>query len=145
MIGGGCGKGCCMEASKRKIVIADDESDIINALKDSLAAGFDVYSALNGQEAVKIINRVLPDLIIMDVLMPVMDGIEACVRVKGDPKTKDIPVLFLTAVNQVEDTQRCFKAGGDSHMLKPFSPSKLQAKVEDMLLKAQIKKGLKVV
>ncbi len=134
-----------MGDAKQKILIADDEGGIINAVRDTLSANFDIYSALNGEEAVKIINKVSPDLVIMDVLMPVMDGVEVCMRVKRDPKTRNIPILFLTAVDQVEGTQRCFQAGGDAHMLKPFSPAKLQAKVEDMLMKAEIKKGLRAV
>lgn len=134
-----------MNSVKKTIVVADDEGDIINALRDTLSVKFDIYTALNGEEALILINTVFPDLVIMDVLMPVMDGVEACKRVKRDPKTRNIPILFLTAVDQVEGTQRCFQAGGDAHMLKPFSPAKLQAKVEDMLMKAEIKKGLRAV
>ena len=140
------GKGVIfVEETKKKIVVADDEGDIVNAIRDTLSAGYSIFSAGNGREAVNLISRVHPDLVIMDVLMPVMDGIEACIHVKSDPKTKNIPVLFLTAVNQVEDTQRCFQAGADAHMLKPFSPARLQAKVEDILLKAEIKKSIKAV
>jgi len=131
-----------MAESLKKIVVVDDEEDIVSAVVETLSGAYRIFTAQNGEEAIKLAANVDPDLIIMDILMPVMDGLEACRVLKHGIMTKKIPVMFLTVKNQLEDTQKAFRAGADSYMIKPFSPAKLTAKVEEMLMKADIMKGM---
>ncbi len=142
MSGGARKAGVFMPEKRKKVVVVDDEEDIVGAVEETLSGNYSVYSAQNGQEAIKLVENTGPDLIIMDILIPVMDGLEACRRIKRDKLTKMIPVLFLTVKNQLEDTQKAFEAGADSYMIKPFSPQKLMEKVEEMLMKSELRKDM---
>jgi CheY-like chemotaxis protein len=130
------------ETRKKKIVVADDDEDILSALKETLGEIYSVYAAQDGAEAVKLVKKIHPDLVIMDILMPEMDGLEACRRIKTDKQTAPIPVIFLTVKNQVEDSEKGFQSGADSYMSKPFSPEKLLQKVSQMIEISEIRKGL---
>lgn len=130
-----------MEQARKKIVVVDDEEDICMALKETLNQDYNVFTAEDGKEAIELIRNIKPDLVIMDVLMPVMDGFEACRRMKSDKFTASIPIIFLTAKNQFEDAQKGFESGCDSYMSKPFSPSKLMQKVSELLEIAQIRRS----
>ena len=82
----------------QKILIVDDEQDILELIRHTLnKEGFEVHVAVNGQQAIEKAKKLLPDLILMDVMMPVMDGMEACRLIKDDASIKDIPIVFLTA------------------------------------------------
>lgn len=126
---------------KKRIVVVDDEEFICSALKETLSENYIVYTAENGVEGLRLIKNVLPDLVIMDVLMPIMDGLEATRRMKADKQTAVIPIIFLTAKNQIEDAEQGFKSGCDSYMIKPFSPSKLIQKISELLDLADIRKS----
>ena len=81
-----------------KVLVVDDEQDILELIRHSLAKeGFEVHVAANGAQALEQARKVKPEIIIMDVMMPVMDGMEACRQLKDNPETKNIPVIFLTA------------------------------------------------
>jgi CheY-like chemotaxis protein len=127
---------------KKKIVIADDEDDIISALKETLAGYYTVYSASNGKEAVELAQKITPDVMILDIMMPEMDGYEACRKLKHARETAAIPVLILTVKNQVTDTQKAFDCGADAYMTKPFSPGKLLDKLGKLVEQAEIRKGI---
>lgn len=117
-----------------KILVVDDEVYILHILDFSLGAeGFDVITATDGEEALAKAQREKPDLIILDVMMPRLDGYETCRRLKSDPGTKDIPVLLLTARGRDEDRQRGIESGADDYITKPFSPNKLINRVSDIL------------
>ena len=117
-----------------KILVVDDEVYILHILDFSLGAeGFDVITATDGEEALAKAQRDKPDLIILDVMMPRLDGYENCRRLKSDPGTKDIPVLLLTARGRDEDRQRGVESGADDYITKPFSPNKLINRVSDIL------------
>ena len=117
-----------------KILVVDDEVYILHILDFSLGAeGFDVITATDGEEALAKAQREKPDLIVMDVMMPRLDGYETCRRLKNDPGTKDIPVLLLTARGREEDRQRGVEFGADDYITKPFSPNKLISRVSDIL------------
>ncbi len=117
-----------------KVLVVDDEVYILHILDFSLGAeGFDVITAADGEQALARARSERPDLIVMDIMMPRLDGYETCRRLKGDPATKEIPVLLLTARGREEDRKRGMEAGADDYMTKPFSPNKLIGRVSEML------------
>ena len=119
-----------------KILIAEDERDIRDLVAFTLRfAGYEVFAAPNGEEAVELASKVSPDLILMDVRMPRMTGYEACKVMKANPDLKDIPVVFLTARGQETEIQQGLEAGAEEYLLKPFAPDQLTARVKAILAK----------
>ncbi len=119
-----------------KILIAEDERDIRDLVSFSLTyKGYQVVAAANGEEAVAAAQQEMPDLILMDVRMPRMTGYEACKKIKADPQTEKIPVVFLSAKGQDSEIRDGMEAGADEYLLKPFSPSELTEKVAELLIK----------
>ncbi len=119
-----------------KILIAEDERDIRELIAFTLRfAQFDVEVARNGAEAVEKAPQVNPDLILMDVRMPLMTGYEACEALKQNPLTKDIPVIFLSAKGQESEIQEGLEVGATEYILKPFAPDELTAQVKQILKK----------
>ncbi|PKL92896.1 MAG: two-component system response regulator [Candidatus Goldiibacteriota bacterium HGW-Goldbacteria-1] len=129
-------------SEKKKIVIADDEPFILSALQDTLSDDYTVFSASNGKEAVALVGKTMPDLAILDVMMPEMDGLEACKVLKKDSSTKSVPVILLTAKGQITDIEKGFKSGADAYVVKPFSPARLMEKVEEIFEKVQMRKKI---
>jgi CheY-like chemotaxis protein len=118
----------------RRILIADDEHNIRHILDFSLnVEGFDVLIAQDGEEAVALAFSKAPDLIIMDVMMPGCGGIEACRRLKQDVRTRQIPVILLTARSSREDRAAGEAAGAAEYITKPFSPQKVIDLVQSIL------------
>ncbi len=127
-------KGDNVEPGKKKILIADDQSAIRNMLAELLKSrGYDCHLAENGEEAVRMAKEVVPDLIIMDVMMPLKNGFEAAREIKGTPESAAAPILFLTARGQAQDEQAARDAGGAGFMAKPFSPKLVLAKIVELL------------
>jgi len=123
-----------MNDNKRKILIVDDERYILHILDFSLGAeGYEVITAGDGEQAVERSRYDKPDLIVMDIMMPKMDGFEACKVIKADPDTRDIPVIMLTAKGREVDKKRGLDAGADEYLTKPFSPAKLIERVQVVL------------
>ncbi|HEX9838071.1 MAG TPA: response regulator [Anaerolineales bacterium] len=119
-----------------KILIAEDERDIRDLVAFTLRfAGYEVFAASNGEEAVELAPRVNPDLILMDVRMPRMTGYEACKILKADPDLKDIPVVFLSAKGQENEIQQGLASGAEDYLLKPFAPDQLTSRVKIILAK----------
>ncbi|MCI0551942.1 MAG: response regulator [Anaerolineae bacterium] len=119
-----------------KILIAEDERDIRDLVAFTLRfAGYEVFTAANGEEAVELAPKVSPDLILMDVRMPRMTGYEACKVMKATPDLKDIPVVFLTARGQETEIQQGLDAGAEEYLLKPFAPDQLTTRVKAILAK----------
>jgi CheY-like chemotaxis protein len=119
-----------------KILIAEDERDIRDLVAFTLRfAGYEVFAAANGEEAVEMASRVNPDLILMDVRMPRMTGYEACRILKLNPDLKDIPVVFLSAKGQETEIQQGLEAGAEEYLLKPFAPDQLTSHVKSILAK----------
>jgi CheY-like chemotaxis protein len=124
------------EAGMAKILIAEDERDIRDLIAFTLRfAGYEVFAASNGEEAVELAPRVNPDLILMDVRMPRMTGYEACKSLKADPDLKDIPVVFLSAKGQENEIQQGLASGAEDYLLKPFAPDQLTSRVKMILAK----------
>jgi len=117
-----------------KILVADDEHNIRHILDFSLhAEGFDVLSAHNGEDAFDLAVAELPHLIILDVMMPGQSGIETCQRLKAEERTRNIPVILLTARASREDRELGEQAGADDYITKPFSPQKVISTVQGFL------------
>lgn len=123
---------------KKRILVVDDQTYILQILKFVLEAeGFEALTASNGSEAVEVSQRERPDLIVLDVYMPGMDGYDACRRLKADPRTRDIPVILLTARETPGDLQLCFDAGAVDSFSKPFSPRRLVERIKEILVEAE--------
>jgi CheY-like chemotaxis protein len=119
-----------------KILIAEDERDIRDLVAFTLRfAGYEVFTAANGEEAVELAPNVNPDLILMDVRMPRMTGYEACRIMKLNPDLKDIPIVFLSAKGQETEIQAGLDAGAEEYLLKPFAPDQLTSQVKTILAK----------
>jgi CheY-like chemotaxis protein len=103
------------------LLIAEDNDDLRFYIKDNLQKLYNIYEAANGEEAMAIIQKIVPDLIISDIMMPGIDGIELCRRVKADEKTCHIPVILLTALSAEEAQFQSLETGADDCILKPFS------------------------
>ena len=117
-----------------KILIAEDERDIRDLIAFTLQfAGYTVITANNGEEAVELTQREIPDLVLTNVRMPKMTGYEACKLIKANPATRHIPVVFLSAKGQEAEVQTGLDAGGDEYLLKPFAPDQLTRKVAEIL------------
>jgi DNA-binding response OmpR family regulator len=115
----------------KRILAVDDEPHILKLISFSLSShGFDVLEATDGLSAVAVAKREHPDLILLDVMMPALDGYEACRRIKADPATADIPVFMLTAKTQVAEQSTGKDAGALDYICKPFTPKDLVARVE---------------
>lgn len=120
-----------------KIVVADDEPDILRLIQFTLEKhGFQVIPADNGKSAVEYALRELPDLVILDVMMPVLDGYSACATIKEQAETKDIPVLILSAKTQQTEITRGMDSGAQGYLNKPFTPKELLAQVTEILEKS---------
>lgn len=116
------------------ILIADDDPDILALVSFRLErAGYEVVQARNGEEAVHVALDRRPDLAVLDVMMPRIDGYEATRRLREHEETSRMPVILLTAHVQEEDIARGFDAGADDYVKKPFSPQELGARVQAVL------------
>ena len=118
------------------VLVAEDERDIRELIVITLQlGGFNVIDVPNGEEAVKKAEEINPDLILMDVRMPIMTGYEACKALKANDKTKDIPVVFLSAKGQEAEVSTGLELGAEEYFLKPFAPDELSDKVNKILTK----------
>jgi DNA-binding response OmpR family regulator len=122
--------------SEPVILIAEDERDIRELIVITLQlSGFNVVDVPNGQEAVNKALEISPALILMDVRMPKMTGYEACKVLKENEKTRDIPVVFLSAKGQEAEVSTGMELGAEEYFLKPFAPDELTVKVNNILIK----------
>jgi len=123
-----------MEKSNIKILLVDDEPDIIEILTYNLnKEGYQVFSASNGKEALVQASKIIPHLIILDVMMPVMDGIEACENLRKDSRFEDTIIMFLSARSEDYSHVAAFNVGADDYVNKPIKPKVLNSKVSALL------------
>lgn len=116
-----------------KIMIVDDVPTNIKVLGELLKDKYEVLVANNGNKAIQVASAKLPDLILMDVIMPEMDGITACHLLRKQPETSEIPIIFITAKNETDDMVNGFEAGGVDYITKPFNPAELNARIKTHL------------
>ncbi len=123
--------------TQKKLLLIDDDPNLILLVKDYLEfRGYEVVTAENGREALEVLEKQTPDMIICDVMMPEMDGYSLVSAIRSDPKTSWIPVLFLSAKGQSQDRVKGLNIGADVYMVKPFEPEELVAQVESSLKQA---------
>jgi CheY-like chemotaxis protein len=116
------------------VLVIDDDKDNRNLIERFLTgAGYQVLSADSGASALKLLNEATPDLILLDVMMPGMDGYQVCAKLQGDPKHSLIPVIFLTALSEKQDRARGFSLGAVDYVTKPIHKPVLLAKVAEQL------------
>jgi CheY-like chemotaxis protein len=114
------------KSSEKTIIVVDDNPDIVNIVRTILEGkGYRVMSAYSGPELFTRLEERKPDLIILDIMMPEMDGLEVLTRLKGNPETSSIPVILLTAKVQYEDVLGGYKLGADYYITKPFTSTQL--------------------
>jgi two-component system alkaline phosphatase synthesis response regulator PhoP len=119
-----------METRSRKVLIADDEPDILEILKYNLTnEGYEVVTAKDGDEALEKAKRTMPDLIVLDVMMPRKTGVEVCQLLRAQPAFKDTLIIFLTAVNDEGTQIRGLETGADDYVSKPISPKVFLSRV----------------
>ena len=119
------------------VLVADDEEDIRALVAFRLKrAGYEVITAADGEEALLLATTRLPDLAVLDMMMPKATGLEVTRSMREQATTKDIPVILLTARAQEADVSRGFEAGADDYVKKPFSPQDLQTRVQALLERA---------
>ncbi|MFC1736018.1 response regulator [Candidatus Hydrogenedentota bacterium] len=119
---------------KKKLLLVDDQAHVRDLLRE-LFTDFRVFEARNGQEALDLLARTTPDLILLDIDMPVMSGVETFRRMKERESSRSIPVIFLTASNSKEIVEECILQGAMSYILKPFDPSDVRKRVSKVMEK----------
>jgi DNA-binding response OmpR family regulator len=125
-----------MSTKSKKVLIVDDEPNILLSLEFLMKkSGFEVFIARDGSEALDIIEKVIPDVVILDIMMPEVDGYEVCRFIKSEERLLSTKVIFLTAKTKQEDIDKGYAMGADLYLTKPFSTKNLMEKVKEMILK----------
>jgi diguanylate cyclase (GGDEF)-like protein len=114
-----------------RVVIVDDVPGNIKILHDILGEDYDVFFAIGGVEGLALVEEQLPDLVLLDILMPGMDGYEVCARIKANPRTASIPVIFVTAMDEVDDEAKGLAMGAIDYITKPLSAGIVRARVRN--------------
>jgi two-component system sensor histidine kinase/response regulator len=122
-----------LDLSRCRVLVVDDVESHLEILVNALANDYDVLAATNGEEALALAGKDRPDLILLDILMPGMDGYEVCRRLKENAETRDIPVIFITVMTEVNHEQRGLDLGAVDYIRKPFSPAIVKARVRNHL------------
>jgi two-component system cell cycle response regulator DivK len=118
----------------KRILVVEDQEDNRRILRDLLlSAGFEVMEATTGEEGIRLAETRRPDLILMDIQMPVLDGYEATRRIKGTAELRQIPIIVVTSYALSGDDAKARAAGADGYVAKPFSPRELLAKIQQFL------------
>jgi two-component system sensor histidine kinase/response regulator len=118
-----------MAEKKMKILVVDDEPNNITVIREILKDLYNIAPAPNGEKALQIATKLLPDIILLDIMMPGMDGFEVCRRLKKNPDTRDIPIIFITAMSEVQNEAEGFEVGCVDYIRKPVQPDILKARV----------------
>jgi DNA-binding response OmpR family regulator len=116
-----------------KILVVDDSKVNVKMLDEYLRNGYEVVKAYNGEEALRKVKDSPPDLILLDIIMPGIDGYEVCERLKADPRTSFIPIVMVTSLEKEEERIKGLELGAEDYIVKPFSPGELRARVQRVL------------
>ncbi|GLR24988.1 response regulator transcription factor [Limnobacter litoralis] len=128
-----------IEQRRDVVLVVDDSPDALSLINDTLeAAGMDVLVALEGRQALTIMRRIRPDLVLMDAVMPNMDGFETCKAIKADSKLAAVPVIFMTGLNEIGDVVKGLESGGVDYLVKPVRPGELLARMKVHLSNARL-------
>jgi two-component system alkaline phosphatase synthesis response regulator PhoP len=127
---------------RKRILVVDDEIYIVHILEFSLSMeGYEVVTASDGEEALAKIEQETPDLVVLDIMMPGMDGYEVCRAIRAEEETRELPVILLSAKGRSIDQEAGMAVGADDYMVKPFSPRKLLGRIRDLLEKQELGKA----
>jgi CheY-like chemotaxis protein len=118
---------------KPKILIVDDDPINIELLEGYLSKDYDILKAHDGNEAIMIVDATPPDIILLDIIMPGMNGYDVCKKLKNDPKTNHIPIVIVTSLQETEDRNKAIQAGADDFITKPFDIIELTVRVKSYL------------
>jgi CheY-like chemotaxis protein len=120
---------------QKTIMVVDDEAALVRLVAYALQmANFKVLQTFSGAEALATLEKSeLPDLFILDIMMPGMNGFELCQKLRSDPRTKSIPIIMLTAMEQKNDAEKAIARGADDYLIKPFDPLELGQQINDFL------------
>ena len=133
------------ELCKGNILVVDDQPDSLRLLTYMLnEQGYEVSSAINGATALKFVEVIVPDLVLLDVSMPQMNGYEVCQAIKANPKISDIPVIFISALDDVFDKVKAFNVGAADYITKPFQVEEVLVRIENQLRNIRLKKQLQI-
>lgn len=125
--------------SQEKIVVVEDEPDILEVFSYNLKReGFEVATSLDGSSGLKLIQQSMPDLVLLDLMLPGMDGLDICRHLKSDVKTQNIPIIMVTAKGEESDIVLGLGIGADDYITKPFSPKELVARVKAVLRRIEV-------
>jgi two-component system alkaline phosphatase synthesis response regulator PhoP len=131
-----------MDASEIKILIVDDEPDILNFLRYNLEKeNYWVYAATNGNDALKMALKIKPHLVVLDVMMPGMNGIETCRAMRNLPALRNTPIAILSAMNESQSEATCLEAGANDYITKPIRPKLLVSRIQNLLNQDEIENG----
>lgn len=120
-----------MKLKKQKILVVDDEPHIVNLIRLTLSGEkYEVYSAYSGKEALELAKQITPDLIILDLMMPNMDGYQVCEEIRKDKRLAELPIMILSAKSQLVDKFKSINVGADDYVVKPFDPEELLRRVK---------------
>ncbi|MBT4540720.1 response regulator [Candidatus Woesearchaeota archaeon] len=129
-------------AEKKKVMIVDDEFTIRELVALTLEPDFEIIKAESGEEALEKIKHNNPDLIILDIMMPNMNGYQVCKILRADKNTSNTPIIMLTAKHQVEDVKRAIETGADEYITKPFEPDLLRKRINEYFGDKKIERKL---
>jgi two-component system, OmpR family, alkaline phosphatase synthesis response regulator PhoP len=124
-----------LSKNNKKILIAEDEPNIIDLLKIILSEKYEIAIAINGKETLELVDKFKPDLILLDIMMPIINGYDICEKIKKDPKKKNIIIAILSAKGQEKEIIKGLQLGADIYITKPFDPIELEKKIEELLIK----------
>jgi sigma-B regulation protein RsbU (phosphoserine phosphatase) len=122
-----------MQENRQRILIIDDTPANIQILHEVLQGDYDIFFATSGTDGIRIAQQEIPDLILLDIMMPEVNGYEVCENIKSDPRTGQIPVIFITAMNEVQDETKGLNCGAIDYITKPISPPIVKARVKNHL------------
>lgn len=132
-----------MSKKPKTILCVDDEHDILDILTYNLKKeGYQVYTADNGEKAITMAEKIRPDMVLLDIMMPGKDGLEVCKALRANPNLKDAHVIFLTAKADEVDEIIGLEFGADDYVIKPFSPRKIVARVKALFRRVEVQKEL---
>jgi CheY-like chemotaxis protein len=123
------------EESRRRVLVAEDNPQHLELIATYLEAmpEVEVLTAVNGMEALQAVQESMPDLVLLDIMMPKMSGFEVCKRIKSDPRTRDILVVMVTALNETGDVERAAECGTDDYLAKPVDRAALIDLIRNLL------------
>ena len=125
---------------RKRILVVDDEIYIVHILEFTLTMeGFDVITAADGDEALRRIEQDRPDLVVIDIMMPRLDGYEVCRRLRQDEDWRELPIILLSAKGRPIDRETGLSLGADDYIIKPFSPRRLLEKIRGLLERKDLK------